>query len=417
MHADLAVLAGFSLASLGFAGCARERGWGGAVLGVGAGMGFLGKGLFAPAVIGTTALLLPLFFAQWRTRRYALQLLVALVVVLPALIVWPRALYLRSEDLFLEWLNNNLGRFLGYYRPGAVSEKGGWSRALVWFLFPLWVYAAAAIAIERRAGWHQSGMQIGFTLAFIGASVLAISASMRDVYILPLIPPLALAAVAALRRPEHGLERILGSASIVIAAAAALFMWLVWGRLVFEGNIPDGFQPVRYLPATFPMPVSIPALLAAIAFTAAYVALALGRRRLAAPGLSLWVGAIALVWGLAHTLWLPWLDAAKSYRSVFAEIAKHLPPNPDCIVTTSVGESERAMIWYYLGVPPRSRTHRAGECSALLWQFRRHRPHPEPSSDVWRPVWRGGRPADTSEGFVLFVRRERAPFADNPPVR
>jgi hypothetical protein len=58
------------------------------------------------------------------------------------------------------------------------------------------------------------------------------------------------------------------------------------------------------------MPVSIPALVAAVALTAAFAALFFVRRQLAAPSLSLWVGGIALVWGLANTLWLPWLDAA-----------------------------------------------------------------------------------------------------------
>ncbi len=280
-------------------------------LGFGAGIGFLSKGLLAPAVIGTTALLLPLFFAQWRTRRYALQLLVALIAVAPALIVWPWALYMRSEELFAEWLNNNLGRFLGYYRPGAVSHKGGWSFALVWVLFPLWIYASAAIAIERRPGWHRAGMQIGFTMAFVAASVLAISASMRDLYVLPLIPALALAAVSALRRPENGLESILGGACVVLATVAALFMWLVWGLLVFEGHIPQGLALRSYLPATFHMPVSVPSLVAAVALTAAFAVLVLVRRRVIAPSLSLWIGLVALVWGLANTLWLPWLDAAK----------------------------------------------------------------------------------------------------------
>ena len=418
MQVDLAMLAGFSLALLGLAGCVRQRDWGGALLGLGAGIGFLAKGLFAPAVIGVTALLLPLFFTQWRTRRYAIQLLIALVTVAPALLIWPLALHARSEELFGEWLNNNLGRFIGYYRPGAVSEPGTWSRALVWFLFPLWIYAAAAIGIERRPGWHRPGMQIGFTMAFVAAGVLAISASMRAVYALPVIPPLALAAVAALRRPENLLERVLGSVYIVLAAAMALFMWGVWALLVIEGGIPEGMPLARYLPAAFRMPVSIPELVAALVLTGAFASLAVWRRRLTAPSLSLWVGGLALAWGLAHTLWLPWLDAAKSYRSLFAEIAKRLPPNPECIATTSVGESERAMIWYYLGVPHRSRvTGREAECAALLWQFREHRPRAEPSSDIWRPVWRGSRPGDASEAFVLYLRREPARFTDNPRVR
>src|SRR5260221_4723058 len=62
MLTDLPLMAGFALAIAGFAGCHERRPWGGVLLGIGVGVGFLGKGLFAPAVIAAAALALPLLF-------------------------------------------------------------------------------------------------------------------------------------------------------------------------------------------------------------------------------------------------------------------------------------------------------------------------------------------------------------------
>ena len=38
-----------------------------------------------------------------------------------------------------------------------------------------------------------------------------------------------------------------------------------------------------------------------------------------------WLAGVTLVWGLAMTLWLPWLDFAKSYRGVIADMQRARP--------------------------------------------------------------------------------------------
>src|SRR5205814_269831 len=119
-----------------------------------------------------------------------------------------------------------------------------------------------------------------------------------------------------------------------------------------------------WLPRRFDMPASIGELLAAVSLTTGFALLILVRARIAAAGLVLWVGAVALSWGLAHTLWLPWLDYARSFRGVYAEIARRLPPDTRCIVTNGVGESERALVQYFIGIPPRARFVHEEECGA-----------------------------------------------------
>ena len=414
MQVDLAMLAGFGVAVLGFAGCARDRPWGGPVVGLGVGIGFLAKGLFAPGVIGATALLLPLCFRQWRRWSYASQLLYAALVALPLLFVWPVALWLRSELLFSEWFwDNNIGRFAGFSvgKLGAAYEAGSWSETLPWFLFPLWIYAIGAVARERVRAWQQAGMQIGFAMAVVCAIVLAVSASMRAVYILPVIPPLVLIAVAALRAPERAAARALAIFSVVLAIAGAIVVWGAWYLLVTRGTLPNAPRIARVLPLPFEMPIVPVAIVAAGALTAGYAALAAIHRRLVAPSLALWLGTLALVWGLAMTLLAPWLDEAKSYRRVFTELARHLPEDPNCIVMDGPGESERALVEYFTGVAPRRRFQHEEECAALLWMGNAQKGHPK-HEPGWRLVWSGNRPAEYVEKFELYVHpRTGAPRA------
>lgn len=413
MQVDLALLLGFALAVLGFAGCARAKRWGGAVLGLGIGVGFLGKGLFAPAVIGLAALLLPLFFAQWRRRSYLVQLAIALAVALPALTLWPLALHLRSDSLFNEWLwTNNLGRFAGFAVPllGASSERGEWSQGLAWFLFPAWLFALGAILREGRHGWHHAALQVGFTLTLVGALALAASASMRAVYLLPLVPGLVLAGVGAGRAREGVYTKALAFLGVVVAGAVALFMWMVWALLLWRGNLGEWAPLAHDLPLPFTMPLQPLAVGAAAALTLGFVALAAGAKRLQNASLTLWVAALALVWGLAHTLWLPWLDMAKSYRSVFDEVKKRMPPDARCVVMHGLGESERAMVGYYLGVVPRARHLHEEDCRALMWEGNLHKTRGWPWPGQWKLVWRGHRPGESEEGFELFLRPE-APIA------
>ena len=61
-------------------------------------------------------------------------------------------------------------------------------------------------------------------------------------------------------------------------------------------------------------------------------------------GLSCWVVGLALCRALMSTLWLPWID------SVFASMRRVLPENHCCIASSGLGESERAMLRYLLGI-------------------------------------------------------------------
>jgi hypothetical protein len=185
---------------------------------------------------------------------------------------------------------------------------------------------------------------------------------------------------------------------------ATVFFWSVWATVLLTGSVPAWTRLQDYLPVPFQMPIEAWALSGAVVLTAGFFAMVAWRRRLPHPALMLWVGAVTLAWGLAMTLLLPWFDASKAYREVFTDAARHLPPDTRCIVLYHMGESERAMVDYYMNVPPRTAGVRENECGALLWRRSATTGHGRPVGPTWKSVWSGSRPAERAEQFELFVR-------------
>ena len=169
--------------------------------------------------------------------------------------------------------------------------------------------------------------------------------------------------------------------------------------LLATGSVPAWTHLQDHFPIPFEMEFHAGGFAAALALSAGFAALVALRARLPHSGLKLWVGALSLAWGLAMTLWLPWLDAAKSYRAVFEDMARHVPDG--CGAMRRLGESERAMVEYY--TPLRATTVESS-CDAILWMGNavtgKHRPR-----EGWVRVWSGARPGEKAEKFELFLRQ------------
>jgi hypothetical protein len=118
-----------------------------------------------------------------------------------------------------------------------------------------------------------------------------------------------------------------------------------------------------------------------------------------------WGGGITLMWILASTLWLPYVDAGKSYRGVVRELELVLPKGSRCISSIGLGDSQRAMLEYYGGII----THREEipqpkrDCDLLLTQGTALQQEAAVGSG-WKKIWEGARPGDTKERFRLYKR-------------
>lgn len=404
MMPDVSLLSGFALSALGFATVLSRPVAGGVLLGLGAGVGFLSKGVLGPAVMGATALLLPLLFRQWRTRSFWRALVVAAMVSAPFLLIWPAALYLRSPALFIEWFwMNNIGRFLGFSVGvlGAEHLPWFWTETIPWFTFPGLPIAMWMLWQRRRTALSEPATQYALVAFGVLMTVLAVSSSGRCVYGWPLMVPIAILAAPGARQLPKLADGLLAWGSVALFAALSLAVWAGWTVMMLNGAPPAWPVLLRVLPAEFvPRFNAMDVTIATLATMAAVLALrALWRRP--GRGLTVWVLGITLSWTLLTTLWMPWLDFAKSYRSVFA--AMPIPVEANCVASMSLGEGERAMLRYVTGRNPvRVEVSPTAACSLLLVQREVAGGEPDVDPIRWREVWRGSRPGVTNERFWLF---------------
>ena len=423
MLPDLPLMAGFSLALAGCAAGARRSPWAGLLIGTGAGVGFLAKGLIAPGVVGITVLALPLFFREWRHRAYVRLLVVAALSVLPWLLVWPTMLYLRSPDLFQTWFwDNNIGRFLGFSVPhlGARNERWLLWRTYPWFLFPGWAFALLALWRANKHAWRQPAVQIGLTFVMTMALMLGFSASARDIYLLPMILGLALVGSGSVSIVPVWLDRALTASGIAIVGAAIVLFWPVWATLIAQGHAPDWPWLTKMLPANFNMPFLPLAVIAALIMTAGAIATIVKISGRQGSGLIVWAASLTLTWGLATTLWLPWIDSARSYREVFESLAAALPREDLCISSRGLGESERAMLEYVIQVQT-ERQEVAGARSCLTLLVQSKVTVTPPTDQTWSLIWSGSRNGDSRESFQLYrldlERQQEWGLTDQPGMK
>lgn len=405
---DTALLAGFAMAFYGLLLARRRWGMAGVLIGMGTGIGFMSKGLLAPGIIGLSTLVLPALSPDWRSKAYVRCLALAFVVALPWLLLWPYLLYLRSPELAWQWLwEQNFGRFFGYAHLGPSQRKWFYFKMLPWFACPSLPLAAWALWREGKAGLRRA--EIVFPLAIFVSAFLTLSAASdsRSLYALPLLLPLAYLAVPGVAHLSQRLALACNWLGIVVFSALATGLWLFWGAMIsgyprqFAERMlqlsPD-YEP-SFLPAHF---------LCAVVLTGAWVVLLIRNWRVSRSGATFavhWAAGVTLVWAIAMTICLPWIDAGKSYKSMIMSMQQALPDKYSCVASRSLGEPQRALLEYYLGLrTQRVEVSPAADCDLLLVQGWLLQPESPPGPE-WKVIWEGARGGDGKEHFWLFTRR------------
>ncbi len=406
MLPDIPLLTGFAISAAGFALIRAGAPIGGLLLGTGVGVGFLAKGLLAPGVIGVTALLLPVCFRDWRERAYFRAMAIAALAALPWLLIWPIALYLRSPSLFMDWFwLNNIGRFVGFRGApvGDPHEPGFWLQTIPWFTFPALPLALVTLWRHRRTVLSAAPIQFSVLAFAVLMSVLGLSASARANYALPLLVPVCLlAAPAAIMLPAR-MDCLGDWIARVLFGALATFIWTVWILMMVRGAPPDWSLLTRYLPLDFAPGFNPTDFIVALGMTLLAIVIACWLPKIRGRGLASWVTGLALFWVLVSSLWRPWMDYAKSYRSVFASMQLKLPDHSRCMASFGLDENERAMLRYFVGINTQRREIAPSNgCDLLLIDGAAKSPPSYIDTRRWKLIWEGARPGDIRERFWLF---------------
>jgi 4-amino-4-deoxy-L-arabinose transferase-like glycosyltransferase len=404
MVADSALLAGTAMAVYGLA-LARTPGktlWAGAFLGTGVGIGFLAKGLMAPLAFTLAASAMWLVSQGWRTPAYRRSLLTGLAFVLPWLLWWPLALYARSPQHFQEWLFlNELASVTPDAIPGVWLEAFAYYAGLLpWYAWPALLLAVGGLWYRGRAIWREP--QIQLLIVLLGAQLLALSllGERREIQAMPMLVPLSLLGASGVDGMRRGAASALDWFGMMTFGLLAAALWVGWFALV-SGTPQPLYRMLRdYMPGFEPRFAGGAFLLAALLSCIWLVAITRARQSNRRAVVN-WAAGISMFWMLAMTLWLPYVDHAKSYRGMITSLREALPSKFECVASRGLGEPQRAMLDYYIGLRTQRLEKSAyNNCDVLLIQGR---PLEPPDTDPrWRKLWEGSRPGDHVERFWLY---------------
>jgi 4-amino-4-deoxy-L-arabinose transferase-like glycosyltransferase len=403
---EIGLLVADALAAYALALALRRTLAGGALLGLAIGAAFLCRGTIAAAILGATALTLPLF-SPWRTRRYALTLAAAAAVALPLLVVWPLALDLRSPALLAQWSNEQgFARYFGLIANSPPLEPFYYVKNLPWFAWPALPLAMWTLWVRGR-GYNGSlstpGVELPGLMFCILIVVLSAAPEPRAVLGLPLVVPLALLGAAEVDTLKRGYSGALDWFGILTFGLMGALLWGLW-LVSLRGGLPEAVARLfRDTEPGYRPSWQLLSVLASLFLTLLWLALVRPARRSNRRAVLNWAAGMTLVWGLLATIWLPYVDSRRSYRPVAEALAAHLPQGT-CIAGRNVGEPQRALLEYFADIiTVRDETPQANRCGALLVQVGGDETADAPDSG-WEKVWEGRRRGDATERFVLFRR-------------
>lgn len=394
---ECAVLAAVAAGYYGLAIAWKKPGKAGVLFGFGAGGAFLSGGIAAalPLVVGALALV-PLAISQTaRSFVRAVAIGLAIAVVLGG--GWLLAVRAAQPDYASAWLAEQWGSLS---RPG-IAVSTDYLKTLAWIAWPSWPLALWAAWAFRR-NLRNPGFALPFAGSIVTLAVLFSSAASRETDALALLVPLSIPAGAVALFLRRGAANALSWFSLMTGGLLAVALWVMWFAMQ-TGFPPQLASNVAKLEPGYVPAFAIAPFLVALAYSAGWYWFVRRAELTTLRSLPFWSAGLVLVWALAMTLWIDWIDYGKSYRSVAQGLRAALPASADCVASRDLGEVQRAVFHYHGGlVTRRLETGRGVECRFLLVQASTRVPETLPGPQ-WDKLWEGGRPRDR-ERYRLYSR-------------
>jgi 4-amino-4-deoxy-L-arabinose transferase-like glycosyltransferase len=394
---ECAVLAAVAAGYYGLAIAWKKPGKAGVLFGLGAAAAFLSGGIAAvlPLVVGALALV-PLAISQVaRSFVRAVGIGLAIAVVLGG--AWLLAVRAAQPDYATAWVAEQWGSLS---RPG-IAVSTDYLKTLAWLAWPSWPLALWAAWAFRR-NLRNPGFALPFAGSVVTLAVLFSSAASRETDALALLVPLSIPAGAVALFLRRGAANALSWFSLMTGGLLAIALWVMWFAMQtgFPAQLASNVAKLEpgYVPA-----FAIGPFVVAVIYSAGWTWFVRRAELTTLRSLPFWSAGLVLVWALAMSLWLDWIDYGKSYRTVAQGLRAAIPASADCVASRDLGEVQRAVFHYHGGlVTQRLETGRGVECRFLLVQASTRVPETLPGPQ-WDKLWEGGRPRDR-ERYRLYSR-------------
>jgi len=400
---DLTLLTGCAIMLYGFSLSQERVIRAGLLIGTGAGIGFMAKGFISPIFFILTAIFLPLLFGNWRNRKFFSSMSIATLSALPWIAIWPTLLFQHSPQLFSDWIwRHNIVKWIDYAKNGPNEYSLFYLKNLPWLAWPALPLAAWVVWKSRNRLTHREDLQLPLINFSVMLIALSFSATVEDVFALPMLLPVTLLATASLSTLKRGAANALDWFGLMTFALLAILMWWGWAGLLFE-NQEQATRWFKIYQPNFSPDLQITSLIFAALATILWAIMVWRTGRSVRRATINWASGVTLIWILAMTLWLPWLDSGKSYRSMVIALKQSLPDKYHCIAGDNLGYGQRAMLHYFGNIITQSDP--GYRCNLHLIQGDKLS-EPLLDNTRWKSIWVGNRKGRTNEYYRLYQKIE-----------
>lgn len=357
-------------------------------------LGFLATGFSPLLIILTTALLLPAFFQTWRNSRHGLVVLIAVVSATPVILLWHFLVWQQNPDLVLSWWRIYFTNFdHNYYNY--------FFNILAWFALPAWPIALWGLWRYRSYLFNKPKFQLILVFFIVALCILGSVADRREIYALPLLIPIVTIAGGSVEIMKRGATGLLNWFGLILFSCLSFIIWLGW--LAFVSGWPARLNVrMQYLSGLTEGNINWPMLIFALLSTLTWLLIVVNTKRSNRAALTTWAVGITMVWALLMTLWLPWIDSARSYQQIFVQVQIALPKHA-CVNTKNFSDTDLSLLYYYVDIKGIAfEDAQQLDCDIYIIHDNSAKNRYEPGKK-WRKIWSGRRANDKrNEGFRMF---------------
>jgi 4-amino-4-deoxy-L-arabinose transferase-like glycosyltransferase len=222
---------------------------------------------------------------------------------------------------------------------------------------------------------------------------LSLSTTIDELSALPMLLPLSVLGTAALFTLRRSAANALDWFGIMTFALLAILLWWGWTGLLVDSPAKITQLLKDYRPGFEPV-LQVNQFWIAVSVTILWIVLVWRVGRSIRRSVINWAAGVTLLWLLAVTLWMPWLNSGKSYRLMVTSLKHALPAKYNCIYGIDIGDGQRAMLQYFGDITIGKRPKK--DCTLMLVQV--------DDKVNWKNVWDGSRTGDKNERFWLYRR-------------
>jgi 4-amino-4-deoxy-L-arabinose transferase-like glycosyltransferase len=363
------------------------------LLGLGIGVGFLATGLQPLAIMLIACFALPCLFSTWRNKSFASVLGLALLFASPFLLIWPLLCQHFYPDIFHGWWLESLAQF----RHGRHLY---FLRTLLWYAWPALPLAAWGAWRYRKQLLIKPKFQLIITFFVVAWLVIGFGHK-NEVFALPLLIPLTAMAGGSIESLKRGTASALNWFGLVSFGLLSALIWLGWLAMM-TGSPAKLKERMQFLSGLPHLNFNIVAFALALAVSLIWLLAILRSQHSNRSGATNWAIGMTAVWTLLMTLWLPMIDSARSYGTLFTDLKQALPSQYACVTSNSLGKAQIDLLHYYANIKAQTvETNGALNCDLYLIQDEKNRDKVQPGHD-WKLIWSGKRATERRESFRLF---------------